>query len=102
MARLAIRVEEARIPIRDAVSGACEMLGLDPLYVACEGRFALFVPERESARAVEVLRRWPVSAAAAEIGRVQEGPAGTVILRSRIGANRVLETPSGEQLPRIC
>jgi hydrogenase expression/formation protein HypE len=101
-ARLALRVEEARIPVREAVSGACEMLGLDPFYVACEGRFAAIVAPRDSARAVEVLRRFPVSAAAAEIGRVEDGPPGTVILRSRIGASRVLDMLSGEQLPRIC
>jgi hydrogenase expression/formation protein HypE len=101
-ARLALRVEEARIPVCEAVSGACEMLGLDPLYVACEGRFAAIVAPRDSARAVEVLRRFPVSAAAAEIGRVEDGPPGTVILRSRIGASRVLDMLSGEQLPRIC
>jgi len=101
-ARVAIRIDETRVPIREAVSGACEMLGLDPLYVACEGRFVALLPERDSARAVELLRRCPVSAAAEEIGRVEEGPAGTVILRSRIGAHRVLDMLSGEQLPRIC
>jgi hydrogenase expression/formation protein HypE len=101
-ARLAIRVEEAKIPVQEAVRGACELLGLDPLYVACEGRFAAFVPAGEAERAVELLRRFPVCAAAQIAGRVEEAPAGTVILRSRIGANRVLDLLSGEQLPRIC
>lgn len=101
-ARVSIRIEEARIPIDEAVSGACEMLGLDPLYVACEGRFVAFLPERDLARALGVLRRYSVSARAAEIGRVEEGPSGTVVLRSRIGAHRVLDMLSGEQLPRIC
>lgn len=101
-AQLAIRIEEAKVPVREAVRGACELLGLDPLYVACEGRFAAFVPGEQAERAVEVLRRFPVSAAAEIAGRVEEVPAGTVILRSRIGANRVLDLLSGEQLPRIC
>lgn len=100
--RVAIRVEEAKIPVREAVRGACELLGLDPLYVACEGRFAAFVPGEQADRAVELLRQFPVCAAAEIAGRVEEAPAGTVILRSRIGANRVLDLLSGEQLPRIC
>jgi hydrogenase expression/formation protein HypE len=101
-ARLAIRIEEAKVPVCEAVRGACELLGLDPLYVACEGRFAAFVPGEQAERAVEVLRRFPVCAAAEVAGWVEEAPAGTVILRSRIGANRVLDLLSGEQLPRIC
>jgi hydrogenase expression/formation protein HypE len=101
-ARLAIQVEEASIPVQEIVQGACEMLGLDPLYVACEGRFAAFLPESQAGRALEILNGFPVCPAAARIGRVEDGPPGTVILRSRIGANRVLDMLSGEQLPRIC
>ncbi len=97
-----IRIHEAWIPVAEPVRGACEILGLDPLYVANEGRFAAFVPERDADRALEVLAQAPVSAGAARIGVVEEGPAGTVVLRSRVGGNRVLDLLSGEQLPRIC
>jgi hydrogenase expression/formation protein HypE len=100
--RVGMLVEEAAIPVMDAVRGACEILGLDPLYVANEGRFAAFVPEAQAERAVEILRGFPVSAQAVRIGRVVAGRGGTVILRSRIGGTRVLDMLSGEQLPRIC
>jgi hydrogenase expression/formation protein HypE len=99
---VSIRVHEAWIPVSEAVRGACEILGLDPLYVANEGRFVAFVPEREADRALKVLAQVPVSAGAVRIGAVEEGPAGTVVLRSRVGGNRVLDLLSGEQLPRIC
>ncbi|HXG33657.1 MAG TPA: hydrogenase expression/formation protein HypE [Bryobacteraceae bacterium] len=99
---VSIRMDEASIPVAEAVRGACEILGLDPLYVANEGRFAAFVPERDTDRALEVLAQVPVSAGAVRIGVVEEGPSGTVVLRSRVGGNRVLDLLSGEQLPRIC
>lgn len=99
---VSIRIDEASIPVAEAVRGACEVLGLDPLYVANEGRFVAFVPERDAGRALEVLAQVPVSAGAVQIGVVEEGPSGTVVLRSRVGGNRVLDLLSGEQLPRIC
>src|SRR5271165_6925003 len=68
--------------------GACELLGLDPLYVANEGRFVAFVPENDASRALEVLRSHPVSAAAVRAGTVHENPSGIVTLRSRVGGNR--------------
>jgi hydrogenase expression/formation protein HypE len=94
---VSIRIEEAAIPVEDAVRGACEILGLDPLYVANEGRFAAFLPEPDAARAVEVL-----GAGASRIGHVVDGPRGVVVMRSRVGGNRVVDMLSGEQLPRIC
>ncbi len=97
-----MRVEEAAIPVAEAVRGACEILGLDPLYVANEGRFAAFVPEAEAGRALEILRAVPVSAASARIGRVVAESGPPVLLASRIGGTRVLDMLSGEQLPRIC
>lgn len=97
-----IRIEEALVPVREVVRGACEMLGLDPLYVANEGRFAAFVPARQAEQTVDILRRFPASAQAARIGEVVEGDGSRVVLRSRIGGNRVLDMLSGEQLPRIC
>lgn len=99
---LVIRIEEAAIPVSEAVKGACELLGLDPLYVANEGRFAAFVPERQAERALEVLRGLAESAGAARIGAVHDEAPGAVILRSRIGGQRVVDMLSGEQLPRIC
>jgi hydrogenase expression/formation protein HypE len=95
-------LDEKRIPVREDVHAACEMLGLDPLHVANEGRFVAFVPEPAAARAQEILRRHAVSAGAAVIGRVTEKSAPLVSLKSAIGATRILDMPSGEQLPRIC
>ena len=86
----------------EAVAGACEILGLDPLYVANEGRFAAFVPAAEVERALHALREQAVSAAAVVIGRVTDNPGPLVTLKSRIGAQRVVDMLSGEQLPRIC
>jgi hydrogenase expression/formation protein HypE len=100
-ARVGIEVEEAAIPVDEAVAGACELLGLDPLYVASEGRMVAFVPEPDAARALAVLRRHPLGARAARIGRVSDG-TGTVTLRTRLGSRRLLDLLSGEQLPRIC
>ncbi len=101
-ARLAIRIDEAAVPVSEAVRAACEILGLDPLYVACEGRFAAFVPAAESERALGILRGFEQCGCAASIGRVETDPPATVVLRSAIGGNRVLDMLSGEQLPRIC
>jgi hydrogenase expression/formation protein HypE len=100
--RVAIRLAEAAIPAREDVRAACELLGLDPLYVANEGRFAAFVPAVCAPRAVELLRAVPVSAGAVAIGTVGAAPAGRVVLASAIGSERVLDLLSGEQLPRIC
>jgi hydrogenase expression/formation protein HypE len=72
------------------------------MYVANEGRFLAFVPEAAATGVVERLRRHPVSSAAGVIGRVAEGPAGLVAVRTPLGATRVLDMLSGEQLPRIC
>ncbi|HET9405864.1 MAG TPA: hydrogenase expression/formation protein HypE [Candidatus Sulfotelmatobacter sp.] len=97
-----ITLDEKLIPVNDAVQGACEILGLDPLYVANEGRFAAFVPQSEVELALDILRKVPVASGAVCVGRVEESPKGTVVLRSRIGGNRVVDMLSGEQLPRIC
>ena len=90
------------VPVDEAVQAACEVLGLDPLHVACEGRLVAFLPEGEADRALEVLRALPEGRGAALIGRVLEGPAGQVGLRTALGTTRLLDLPSGEQLPRIC
>lgn len=97
-----IKMEEVAIPVDESVQGACEILGLDPLYVANEGRFAVFVPGTEADRVIDVLKKVPVSAGAVRVGRVENAPGRTVVLQSRIGGNRVVDMLSGEQLPRIC
>jgi hydrogenase expression/formation protein HypE len=100
--RLHIRIEERAIPVRDDVRGACEILGFDPFYVANEGRFVCFVPPGDAGRALELMRAHPLGAQATKIGWVAEDPAGTVFMKSRIGATRIVDMISGEQLPRIC
>jgi len=97
-----IKLEETLVPVEETVQGACEILGLDPLYVANEGRFAAFVPARQAEAALEVLKRVPVSQGAVAVGAAEESPRGVVVLQSRIGGNRVVDMLSGEQLPRIC
>lgn len=101
-ARVGIEVDESAIVVSEPVAAVCEMLGLDPLYVANEGRFVAFVPWRDAERAVAALRQVPVSSGAVLAGRVRESPAGVVVLRSAYGSRRVLDLLSGEQLPRIC
>jgi hydrogenase expression/formation protein HypE len=106
-AGLDITIDEMKIPVRDDVAGACEVLGFDPLYLANEGRMIVFVPEREAERALKLLRGDPHTAGAVEIGRVSSGqsPAGRgglVKMKSRIGTTRIIDMLSGEQLPRIC
>jgi hydrogenase expression/formation protein HypE len=100
--RLTLHIEEKLIPVRDDVHAACELLGLDALQVACEGRFAAFVPERETERALEILRAHPGSAGACRIGAVGTQRSAKVLLKSAIGTERILDMASGEQLPRIC
>lgn len=99
---LHLGIVDAAVPVREDVRGACEILGLDPFYVANEGRFVAFVPEAEAEFALEVLSAHAVSAGATAIGRVTLDPKGLVTLRSRIGATRIVDRLSGEQLPRIC
>lgn len=100
--RVGVEVLEADIPVIPGVEGACEMLGLDPLYVACEGRMVAFVPGEAAARALALLRATPGGEGAVRIGTVTEKGPGTVILRTRLGTRRILDLLSGEQLPRIC
>ena len=99
---LHLHLEESAIPVRDDVRGACEVLGFDPCYVANEGRFIVILPASDAERALAVLRCFDVSAQAVRIGAVSDTPAGLVTLRSTIGATRVMDMLSGEQLPRIC
>jgi hydrogenase expression/formation protein HypE len=93
-------VEEKAISVREDVRAACEILGLDPFQTACEGRFAAFIPERDAERALKILRIF--SSDAGVIGKTTSGREGTVFLKSSIGVRRIMDMPSGEQLPRIC
>jgi len=101
-AGMKIAVEQKLIPVQEQVHAACEMLGLDPLHVANEGRFVAFIPAKDEARALQILRGVGVSAHAALIGKVVEKAAPLVTLKSELGVSRILDMPSGEQLPRIC
>jgi len=101
-AGLHIHIEEETIPTREDVRGACEMLGLDPLYVANEGTFVSFVAPGDAERALKLMRSHPLGARAAVIGSVKEDQPRLVTLKSTIGATRVVDMLSGEQLPRIC
>lgn len=102
VAGVGISVDERRIPVRDEVRGACELLGLDPLYVANEGRFAAFIPEAQAARAVAIMRGHGVANAAVRIGGVMGHESSGVVLKTVLGTHRVLDLLLGEQLPRIC
>lgn len=101
-ARVRIAIDESAIPVRDEVRGACEILGLDPLYVANEGRFVCFVPDEQAERALAAMRAHPLGAGACRLGRITEAAPALVTMRSAIGASRIVDMLSGEQLPRIC
>jgi hydrogenase expression/formation protein HypE len=101
-AGVAIEIEEDRTPLRDEVRGLCEILGLDPLYLANEGKFLAVVPPREAGDALGALRAHPLGAAAAIIGRVGDGEPGRVTMRTVFGGSRIVDMLVGEQLPRIC
>lgn len=97
-----IHIREAAIPVREDVHAACELLGLDPLYVANEGRCVCLVPAADAERALACMRATAVGTGAALIGTVNDRDAGLVTQESRIGARRIVDMLSGEQLPRIC
>jgi hydrogenase expression/formation protein HypE len=97
-----IDIDERAIPVREDVRGACEILGLEPLYVANEGRLVAFVPAAEADRALTIMQAHPLGAAACRIGQVEANGAALVTMRSQIGTRRVVDLLSGEQLPRIC
>jgi len=97
-----IAVDEPAMPIREAVRGACELLGLDPLYVANEGKLIAIVAEEAAPAALDVMRAHNYGRDAAIIGRVTEEHVGRVVLQTALGTRRVLDMMVGEQLPRIC
>ncbi len=101
-ARVGVRLDEIRIPVGEQVRGACEILGLDPLYVANEGKCLIFVAHEAGETVLETLRGHPAGREAAIIGEVVAEHPGRVVLDGRIGGTRTVDLLSGEQLPRIC
>ncbi len=97
-----IRVQQKAIPVREEVRGICEILGLDPLYLANEGKLIAIVPESHADDLLAVMRAHPAGEHSAVIARVQESPAGRVVLETGFGGDRILDMLVGEQLPRIC
>jgi hydrogenase expression/formation protein HypE len=97
-----VELDEAALPLRDEVRGACEMLGLDPLYVANEGKLIAAVPPAAADKLLDVVRRHPLGRNAAAIGEVVADHPGLVTMRSVVGGERVVTMIAGEQLPRIC
>jgi hydrogenase expression/formation protein HypE len=97
-----VELRESEVPLKPEVRSACEMLGLDPLYVACEGRLVAAVAPEDAARVLEAMRAHPLGREAAIVGKVVADHPGIVTVRSLVGGERVLPLLSGEQLPRIC
>jgi len=102
VAGVRVVLDETSIPVRDDVRAACEFLGLDPIYVANEGRCVAFVAERDAERAVQRMRDDPEGPGARIVGRVQKTDTPMVTLRTALGSSRMVDMLSGEQLPRIC
>jgi hydrogenase expression/formation protein HypE len=95
-------IYEERIPIAEPVRGACEILGLDPLYVANEGKLLAFVAPEDADAVLSAMRNDPLGKESAVVGEVVAGHKGTVVMKTSIGGSRVVDMLSGEQLPRIC
>ena len=90
------------MPVRSEVRGACEILGLDPLYVANEGKLVVFVPKNDAKRVLDEMRVHPAGRESVIIGEVVSDHPGLVVMTTQIGGSRVVDMLSGEQLPRIC
>jgi hydrogenase expression/formation protein HypE len=104
-AGVCIRIKEEAVPVSDAVRGACELLGLDPLYAACEGVLVAIAKPDVAEYLLEIMRADKGNSGAgrpALIGRVEESPKGIVLLETPLGGERILDMLTGEQLPRIC
>ncbi|WP_123024748.1 hydrogenase expression/formation protein HypE [Mycolicibacterium stellerae] len=99
---LAVILSEDRIPVRPQVAGACEMLGIDPIYVANEGKFLAVVDPAEADAALDALRSHPAGQDATEIGHIADEPAATVVVRTGFGGTRIVDMLVGDPLPRIC
>lgn len=100
--QVGIEIEETSVPIPEGVRAACELLGLDPLYAANEGKLVAIVPREDERAVLEAMRRHPHGREAATIGEVTSAHSGRVVLRTALGASRVLDMLADAQLPRIC
>jgi hydrogenase expression/formation protein HypE len=101
-AEVAVVVDEKAVPVGTEVRGASELLGIDPLYVACEGRIVVVVDGAEADTALAAMRRHPLGEQAAVIGRVKADPPGLVLLNTVFGGTRICDLLVGDPLPRIC
>ena len=99
---VSIRINETDLPIRENVKGACELLGLDPLYLANEGKLVAIVPSDFAEKLVEAIRGHEAGREAAIIGEVVDSPEGVVVMNTSFGGSRIVDLLVGEQLPRIC
>lgn len=99
---LAVVLDEDKLPVRPDVGGACEMLGIDPLYVANEGKFLAVVAPEETDAALAAVRSHPLGTEAAVIGEIAEDPGSTVVVRTPFGGTRIVDMLVGDPLPRIC
>jgi len=100
--KVSIRIEEKNIPVREEVLGACEMLGFDPLYIANEGRLVAIVSAKDADKVFEAMKKNKYGKDAVIIGEVAAGPAGRVVMKTVLGAHRIVDMLVGDLLPRIC
>ena len=100
--QVGIRLDASKIPVAPEVRGVCGMLGLEPLYLACEGRLVIMAPKEQAQTIVDALKVCPYSKNAAIIGEVTEEQPGKVVMLTEIGTQALLPQPGGELLPRIC
>ena len=99
---LTVLLDEESLPIQPAVAAACELLGIDPLYVANEGKLVAVVPPEEADAALDALRSHPLGSGAARVGEIHAEPPGIVVLRTSMGGTRIVDMLVGDPLPRIC
>lgn len=97
-----IEIDESSVPVGEDVRTACELLGIDPLHVANEGKMVAIIPKDEAEKTLNAMRSHPYGRKAAIIGQVRESPVGRVHLRTAMGSLRILDVPAGDLLPRIC
>jgi hydrogenase expression/formation protein HypE len=101
-AGVAVVVDEDKVPVGPEVRGASELLGIDPLYIACEGRLVAVVAAEDAGAALDALHGHPLGRGAAVIGRVKDDPPGLVLLNTAFGGTRICDLLVGDPLPRIC